>query len=235
MSVGVDARVRPLRGEGQRDAAAAGAHVDDDAARRRPRSSSSAASTRSSVSGRGIRTSGVTTKSWRQKACVPVRCWSGRRARALADERAKRAAASGGQRRSPARASTRPVPAEHVAQEQLGVEGGRRRCRRAGEARASAVGAAAVGDGSGRGGAARARGAFSFSAWLCATRRVHDLVEVAVQDLLEAVEGEADAVVGDAGLLEVVGADLLAAVAAAHLALAVAGDLAFCCSARATS
>src|SRR6185503_10678606 len=52
----------------------------------------------------------------------------------------------------------------------------------------------------------------------------HDLLQVAVEHRLQAVEGQADAVVGDPVLVEVVGADLLAAVAAAHLALAVAGD-----------
>ncbi len=52
----------------------------------------------------------------------------------------------------------------------------------------------------------------------------HDLLEVTVEDLLQAVDGEADPVVGDPRLLEVVGADLLGAVAAAHLALAVARD-----------
>src|SRR5439155_25720329 len=54
---------------------------------------------------------------------------------------------------------------------------------------------------------------------------VDDLVELAVQDLLQAVDREADAVVGDAALLEVVRADLLAAVARSDLALALARDL----------
>ena len=38
-----------------------------------------AASTSSSVSGRGISTSGVTRNSCRQNDCVPVRCCNGRR------------------------------------------------------------------------------------------------------------------------------------------------------------
>src|SRR5207249_6965356 len=54
---------------------------------------------------------------------------------------------------------------------------------------------------------------------------VDDLVELAVQDLLQAVDRQADAVIGDPALLEVVGPDLLAAVARAHLALPLAGDL----------
>src|SRR5262249_39446601 len=54
--------------------------------------------------------------------------------------------------------------------------------------------------------------------------RVHDLVQVAVQHVLQAVQREADAVVRDARLLEVVGADLLGAIAGAHLAPAVARD-----------
>ncbi len=63
---------------------------------------------------------------------------------------------------------------------------------------------------------------------------VHDLVQASVQDLLEPVEGQPDPVVGDAALLEVVRADLLAAVAAPDLAAAIA-RMAFCCSSRATS
>ena len=50
----------------------------------------------------------------------------------------------------------------------------------------------------------------SFSAWKCADERLDDDVEVAVHDVGEVVDGQADAVVGDAVLREVVGADLLA-------------------------
>src|SRR5439155_21304903 len=54
---------------------------------------------------------------------------------------------------------------------------------------------------------------------------VDDLVDLAVQDLLQAVDREADAVVGDAALLEVVRADLLVSVARSELALEVARGL----------
>src|SRR5207247_7551274 len=57
-------------------------------------------------------------------------------------------------------------------------------------------------------------------------QRVDDLAEVAVEDFLQAMQREADAVVGHPRLLEVVGPDLLAPVAGAHLALALARDLA---------
>src|SRR5262249_38452904 len=56
--------------------------------------------------------------------------------------------------------------------------------------------------------------------------RVDDLLQASVQDLLQAVQGEPDAVVGHARLLEVVGPDLLAAVPGPDLALALGGDLA---------
>ena len=62
MSVATTRAARPLARERDRQAAAAGADVGDRAAARRDRgSSSSAASTISSVSGRGIRTAGVTS------------------------------------------------------------------------------------------------------------------------------------------------------------------------------
>ena len=52
--------------------------------------------------------------------------------------------------------------------------------------------------------------------------RSEDFVEVAAEHGVDAVDGEADAVVGHASLREVVGADALAAVAGADLAAAVA-------------
>src|SRR5690606_35852338 len=55
--------------------------------------------------------------------------------------------------------------------------------------------------------------------------RVDDFVGVALHDLREAVDSEADAVVGEAALREIVGADALAAVAGADLLLAVLGVL----------
>ena len=53
---------------------------------------------------------------------------------------------------------------------------------------------------------------------------VDHLVQIAVHDLFQIVDGQADAVVGAAILREVVGADLLAAVAGAHLPLTLGVD-----------
>src|SRR5689334_20735364 len=50
--------------------------------------------------------------------------------------------------------------------------------------------------------------------------RIDDLVQIAVHDRVDPVEREVDAVVGDAALREIVGADALAAVARADQALA---------------
>jgi hypothetical protein len=51
------------------------------------------------------------------------------------------------------------------------------------------------------------------------------LVQLAAQDLVDAVDGDVDPVVGDPVLGEVVGADLLRALAGAHLGAAVGGQL----------
>src|SRR5581483_11864444 len=53
---------------------------------------------------------------------------------------------------------------------------------------------------------------------------VDQLVEVALHHRRQPVQGEADPVVGDARLREVVGADALAPLAGAHLTPAVGGD-----------
>src|SRR5437667_5791698 len=63
--------------------------------------------------------------------------------------------------------------------------------------------------------------------------RVHDRVDVAVEHAVEGVEGQVDTVVGHPALREVVGADLLRAVARADHRLAVGGDLALLLAARA--
>src|SRR5712692_11092176 len=55
--------------------------------------------------------------------------------------------------------------------------------------------------------------------------RFDDVVEPAVHDTVQLMQGEADAVVGDAVLGEVVSADLLAAVARADLRAALLGNL----------
>src|SRR5688500_8992305 len=57
-------------------------------------------------------------------------------------------------------------------------------------------------------------------------QRADQLVELAFQYLRQAVEGQVDAVVGDAALREIVGADALGAVARADHRLARAGALA---------
>ena len=54
-------------------------------------------------------------------------------------------------------------------------------------------------------------------------QRFDDWVEVALHDLVELVEGEVDAVVGDASLRKIVGADASGAVARAHQRLACGG------------
>src|SRR5437764_1172652 len=55
--------------------------------------------------------------------------------------------------------------------------------------------------------------------------RVDEVVELAVHDAVDLVQGEIDAVVGDAALREVVGADALGAVARADQRLAGRGGL----------
>ena len=50
-----------------------------------------------------------------------------------------------------------------------------------------------------------------------ARQRIDEFVEVAGDDLGQAVQGQVDAVVGDAALRKIVGADALAAVAGADL------------------
>ena len=52
---------------------------------------------------------------------------------------------------------------------------------------------------------------------------VDDLVKIAVHDLVELVESQSDAVIGQTALGEIVGADLFAAVAGAYLTAAVGG------------
>src|SRR3954453_9454816 len=52
---------------------------------------------------------------------------------------------------------------------------------------------------------------------LVGCERVDDVIEIAGQHFLQSVDGEPDAVVGDAVLFVVVGADLLAATAATDL------------------
>src|SRR5439155_310392 len=64
-------------------------------------------------------------------------------------------------------------------------------------------------------------------------QRVHDRVDLAVQHAVQGVEGHVDPVVGHPALGEVVGADLLRAVARADHGLAVGGDLALLLAARA--
>src|SRR3569623_1108785 len=47
--------------------------------------------------------------------------------------------------------------------------------------------------------------------------RVDDVVEIALDDIFQFIQGEVDAVVGEAALWKIVGADALRTVAAAHL------------------
>ena len=128
-----------------------------------PRSSSSAASTTSSVSGRGISTSGVTRNSCFQKACVPVRCWSGTRRARSPTRRSNSAACSG--------ATAAVCEATSVARSQPSTWRSRRSASHSGRDTpavssspvARATSSAAVMPGRGR--PQRPAGAFSFSAW----------------------------------------------------------------------
>ena len=70
---------------------------------------------------------------------------------------------------------------------------------------------------------------FSSSTWCSRVSRVHQFVEVAGDDLRQAIQRQAlDAMVGDAALREIVGADALAAIAAADLQAARRRRLGFC-------
>src|SRR5215218_9898348 len=63
------------------------------------------------------------------------------------------------------------------------------------------------------------------AALLVVLQRRRDVVELAREQLVEVVDGELDAVVGDAALGEVVGADLLRPLARADLRAPVGGQL----------
>src|SRR5690348_5556218 len=58
-----------------------------------------------------------------------------------------------------------------------------------------------------------------------ACERADQIVEIAIQDLRQLVQGQVDAVVGDAALRKIVRADALAAIAGTHLQLARRGLL----------
>ena len=104
-----------LRGERQRDAAAAGPHVHDHG--RAAAQQLSEASTRSSVSGRGTSTSGVTRSSCFQKAWEPTRCCSGlRRVRSRTRPRNPSACGAG-----PLRARRRASPGPRPGRAATGV------------------------------------------------------------------------------------------------------------------
>ena len=76
----------------------------------------------------------------------------------------------------------------------------------------------------GRSGATSARNALELLGLLGRGQGLDDLVEVTLQHIGQPVEGQADPVVGDPGLGEVVGPDPLAPLAGADLAPAVGGD-----------
>src|SRR4029077_6416781 len=61
-------------------------------------------------------------------------------------------------------------------------------------------------------------------ALLLAAQSVHQFVEISLENGGQAMEGEIDPVIGDPALGEVVGADALAALSRAPLALAIGGD-----------
>ena len=127
----------------------AGADVDDQRALDVPQRGRAHVSTRSSVSGRGIRTAGVTRKSCFQKACVPDDVLEGLAGRAPGEQQPEALFVGGGDRVIGVGEEGRSVPAEDVAEEALGVPL-RGLDARGGEDRAaSATSAAAVMGGSG--------------------------------------------------------------------------------------
>ena len=212
-----DDRVRPLGGQRERDAAAARADVDHTRRVACRAAARGAASTRSSVSGRGMSTSGVD-----HELVAPEGLGAGQVLQRAAARRARprgrgSAASSPAGSASPPRARMRgAVPAQDVAQQQLGVQrrvidaAARAGARRRGRAPRSTVTRpsdrllAASPPGGGRPGRCTisSRSPSSTSCRRCRVRPMRWSVTPRLR--------------------EVVGADLLAAVAAAHLALAVA-------------
>ena len=63
-----------------------------------------------------------------------------------------------------------------------------------------------------------------FFAVLGELQGVYEFLYVAVEDVIQVIYGQADAMVGDAALWEIVSPDLGAAVACAHQAFPVAGN-----------
>ena len=205
-------RPATLGRERQRDGARAGAEVDD-ATRPGRRARRAASSWRSavddpSVSGRGISTRRSTSRSSVRNAQRPSTYCSGSPASRRATMRVERGDAPlGGRRRprpAPARRRRSPLASSTIQRASL-----RRHPSTAAAACQPVAPARYVARGSAPGpasGAARARAGRRL---LVGDERVDDLVELAGQHLVELVEREADAVVGDPVLLEVVGADLL--------------------------
>ena len=156
-----------------------------------------------SVSGRGIRTRRSTSRSSRRKAQCPSTYWSGSPARRRATMASSRATArSRGGLVEPEHPLRALQPAGLLAQP-AGL-GTRRRARSAVSTSSSRQVITAVGSG-------------ELAGPLVGHQRLDHLVQLARQHVLELVEREADAVVRDPVLLEVVGADLLAAPAPADL------------------
>src|SRR6266568_1751200 len=163
------------------------------------------ASTSPSVSGRGISTAGVTRNVRDQNSWTPVRYCSGSRA-------ARRATSA---RKRPAAAAT------------TGVSGRARRrapsMARTWDRRSSASRRAAGPPSPPRSGRTR-RSCSDTHLLLQRLRlevrgdRLDDRIEIALQDLRQAVDGEVDAVIGETVLREIVGADLFGALSGADLA-----------------
>src|SRR4051794_2154128 len=163
---------------------------------RAPAGSDPAASTRCSVSGGGTSTRASTASSRRRKPLRPMRYAAGSPARRRATSDAKRAASATGRpgsRCSAARSTPRTCASSSSASSRSTPSAARRRS----DARGGLLGEAAP--------------------LLIVLEGVGERGEVALEHLVEVVRGDLHAVVGDAPLGEVVGADLLRPLARPHL------------------
>ena len=160
-------------------------------------------STSTSVSGRGIENAGIDAQRQPAESPLPEHVRERLPRRAPRDELAEDALAIG-RRLVAVRVQLGPRNAERVREQPLRVDARR---RHPGAAELLGPGDQEVADGHSLEGAALVLGG----------QRLGELVEVALEDLVEPVLRQLDPVVGDAVLGEVVGADLLGALAGADL------------------
>ena len=170
--------------------------------RARPRTTARATSTSCSVSGRGIRTRRSTSRSSSRKAQWPSTYCSGSpapRRSTIASSRATARSVAGSSNPRAHSAPSSPLASWHS--QRASVPSPTR---------------SAVSNSSSRQ-VGHGVGARELASPLVGHQRLDHLVQVAREHVLELVEREADAVVRNPVLLEVVGADLLAAPAPSHL------------------